>query len=427
MAAAPGWTVFHGWRVVGACFVAAVFTWGFGVFGGSVYLAEVTRAQAWPVSLVAGGLTVFYLTNALALGTVGRLIDRHGARPVFCFGAVALAIGTAAMGRVEAVWQLYAAFLVMGLGYAAMSVTGLSATLAPWFERHQGRAVAIATTGASLGAMLVVPLFVTAIDRYGFAAASAGGALLTLLVLLPLFALVLRFRRPEDLGIGPDGDPPPAGVAAATPPVRAPAWTRAEAVRSRGLRTVAIGFAFGLVVQVGFLTHHVKIAEPVLGTTGAGWLVGATGLAGLLGRLLLARVANGIDLRLYTAGIMAVQALVLALIALLPGPATLIGGSLVYGFCLGQITSLSPIIVRREFGAAAFGAIYGAAAGVIQFSSAFGPAVFGALRDLAGGYGPVLAAAAVFEAVAMAILLYGRPAPTNPTDGPLIDGGGEGR
>ena len=35
-------TIFYGWRIVGICFVAAVFTWGFGTFGNSVYLAEIT-------------------------------------------------------------------------------------------------------------------------------------------------------------------------------------------------------------------------------------------------------------------------------------------------------------------------------------------------------------------------------------------------
>jgi len=40
----------HGWRVVAFCFLAAVFTWGLGVFGASVYLHEVTKARGWSVS-----------------------------------------------------------------------------------------------------------------------------------------------------------------------------------------------------------------------------------------------------------------------------------------------------------------------------------------------------------------------------------------
>ena len=405
--------LFYGWRVVAVCFAAAVFTWGFGVFGASVYLSEVTRSQGWSVALVSGGVTVFYLTNVLALTTIGGIIDRFGPRQIFIAGALALGLGVAGIGQVAAPWQLYAAFAVMGLGYAALSLTGISATLAPWFERHQGRSVAIALTGASVGAMLVVPLLVLAIDRFGFAAAVLGGGCLTAVVMVPLAAVVLRSRHPRELGLEPDGGAlaaPSPGAAQLAPPS---GWTRKTAIATPALWTAAVGFALGLLVQVGFLTHHVKLAEPVLGVTGAGWLVGATGLAALLGRLLLARVADRVDVRRYTAGVLALQAVVLALLALVPGAAMLIGASLAYGFCLGQITTLSPIVVRREFGAASFGAIYSVAATVTQFSSAFGPALYGVLRDLFGGYGPVLCIAAAVELTAMATVLAGRP-PSRP-------------
>ncbi len=408
-------SLFYGWRVVAVCFAAAVFTWGFGVFGASVYLSEVTRTHGWSVALVSGGVTVFYLTNVLALTTIGGVIDRFGPRLVFIAGALALGLGVAGIGQVASPWQLCAAFVVMGLGYAALSLTGISAALAPWFERHQGRSVAIALTGASVGAMLVVPLLVLAIERFGFAAAVLGGGCLTAAVMVPLAAVVLRYRHPRELGLAPDGDAPsaPSGSAQhSTPP---PRWSRRTAMATSALWTAAAGFALGLLVQVGFLTHHITLAEPVLGVTGAGWLVGATGLAALLGRLLLARIADRIDARRYTAGVLALQAVVLALLALVPGATMLIGASLAYGFCLGQITTLSPIVVRREFGAASFGAIYSVAATVTQFSSAFGPGLYGVLRDLFGGYGPVLAIAAAVELMAMATVLAGRP--PSPPDG----------
>jgi MFS family permease len=161
--------------VVAFCFLAAVFTWGLGLFGSSVYLHEVTRARGWSVSLVSTGITGFYLTAALVLPAVGAAIDRHGSRPVIAGGAVLLALGVAAMGHVRASWQLHAAYVCMGLGYATMSVIGPSATIAPWFEKHQGRAVAMALTGASVGAMVVVPLVALSIARHGAGQGGAGG------------------------------------------------------------------------------------------------------------------------------------------------------------------------------------------------------------------------------------------------------------
>jgi len=398
--------VSHGWRVVAFCFLAAVFTWGLGVFGAGVYLHEVTRARGWSVSLVSAGITVFYLTAALVLPAVGAAIDRRGSRPVIAAGALLLALGVAAMGHVAAPWQLYAAFVCMGLGYATMSVIGLSATIAPWFDKYQGRAVAMALTGASVGAMVVVPLLVLSITRHGFAATARGAAAIAAITLVPLALVVLRYRSPSEVGLGRDGaalSEASAGAVIAT----APAWTRAEALRSLALWTVAIGFALGLMAQVGFFTHQVELAEPLLGATGAGWLVGATGLAGLLGRLLLAWIADRIALRGYAASIFAAQALALVLIARAPGAPVLVGMTFVYGFCLGQITTLSPIIVRREFGAASFGTVFGVAGTVIQLSSAFGPALFGVARDLLGSYPPVLVIAAGLELAALAVVLAG--------------------
>ena len=390
--------------MVGVCFVAAVFTWGLGVFGASVYLNEVTKARGWSVTLVSASITAFYLTNAFVLPAVGAAIDRLGARPVIAAGAVLLGLGVAAVGQVGTPAQLLAAFICMGLGYATMSVTGLSATIAPWFERHQGRAVAIALTGASTGAMIVVPLISLSIARHGFAFTTTGAGAITIAVLVPLALVVLRYRRPADAGLGRDGATAVGGSSA-----RPESWSRARAMRSPALWTVAIGFALGLTAQVGFFTHQVKLAEPVLGATGAGWLLGATGLAGLLGRLLLAWVADRIDLRAYTAVILAVQALALGSIALGSGAAILIGMSFVYGFCLGQITTLSPIVVRREFGPDSFGTVYSIAGTVIQLASAFGPALYGVARDALGGYPPVLGMAAGLELAALVIVLAGRP------------------
>ena len=111
--------------------------------------------------------------------------------------------------------------------------------------------------------------------------------------------------------------------------------------------------------------------------------------------------------RCYAAAIFATQALALVLIVIAPGAPVLVGMTFVYGFCLGQITTLSPIIVRREFGAASFGTVYGVAGTIIQLSSAFGPALYGVARDLLGSYPPVLLIAAGFELAALAVILAG--------------------
>lgn len=397
--------MFYGWRVVATCFVAAACTWGFGVFGGSVYLAELRDAHGWSTALISSALTVFFLANGVSVPFIGRAIDRWGPRFVIAGGAAMLAAGVAAVGRLEASWQLFPAFAVMGLGYATMSVTGLSATIAPWFERHQGRSVSLALTGASVGAMVVTPGLVFAIAALGFADATLAAGFLTLAVMTPLALIVFRPRGPEAFDVGRDGDP--ILTQAETPKT---SLRSADAHDPLAVWTVAGGFALGLLVQVGFLTHHYALAAPMLGAKGAGILVGATGAAGLIGRLTLAKVIDGVDPRRYSMGVFAIQTCVFAVYAVWPSVEALIPVSLIYGFCLGQITTLSPIVIRREVGAAAFGAVYGVAGAVIQFSSAFGPAFYGLIVTALGGYAGVLGVAAGFKLAAIAVLYLGRPA-----------------
>lgn len=396
--------MFYGWRVVGVCFAAAVFTWGFGVFGSSIYLSEIVRAHPWSTSVVSGAITVFFLTNAVVLPLVVKGIDRYGPRLTMSGGVVLLALGIFALGRLSDLWHLFAAFACMGVGYATMSVGGLSATIAPWFERHQGRSITLALTGASVGAMVVVPLLVLSIVHWGFAGASARASILVLVCMIPLTLVVLRFRGPADMGLNRDG----ASNVDLSAADRTKPHDKSDHARlgsSWALWSIAVAFSVGLVVQVGFLTHHFALSVPQLGPVGAGWLVGATGLSGLVGRLCLAKIIDRRDPRRYSAGVFAVQVFALAAIWIFPADSTLILGSLVYGFCLGQITTLSPIVVRREFGADGFAAAFGISGTVIQFCSAFGPAAYGALVEYLGGYGPVLGIAAGFELAAACIIL----------------------
>lgn len=403
--------LFHGWKVVAVCLVAAVFAWGLGLFGSSVYLHALTADRGWSVSLVSGAVTLFYLVNAALLPAVGSGIDRWGPRAVLAGGACAIALGVAGLGFVESPWQLYLAFAVMGLGWATLSTTGLSATVAPWFERRQGQTIAIVLMGASVAGIVAAPLLLAGIERIGFRATVALAGALAAAVLLPLILVLLRHRGPHSLGLLPDGAAAPAAPAAASPSPPARRWTWAAAIRTPALQSVAAAFALALLVQVGFLTHHVKIAEPMLGAAGAGLLVSATGLAALLGRFFLAAVADRVRLRRLAALMLALQVLALAALAALPTPAMLIAASLAFGFGVGNVTTLSPIIVRREFGAAAFGAIYGIAATIIQVGLAFGPSVYGLLRDAFGSYGPVLAIAALLDVLALILLLAGRHPP----------------
>lgn len=396
-------SAFYGWHVVAACFVVAAFAWGLGLFGSSVYLQAVTSAHGWAIAEVSSAITLFFLVSASVQRCVGWSIDTFGPRPILSLGAISLGTGVALIGQATATWHLYPCFVLIGLGWSTLSTTGIAATVAPWFERHQGRSMTLAIMGASVGAIIGVPLLLLTLARLGLAGGLAATGLAAVVVLLPLILIVLRYRGPADLGLNRDGDRADdadviAGRAANPVLVDRPRIL---------LWSAATGFALALLVQIGFITHHVALAQPVLGVTGAGLLVSGTGAAAFAGRLVLASIVDRVNVRLLAIGVIAVQGVTLAVLAWFPTASVMIVASLIYGYGIGHVTTLGPVVVRREFGAAAFGRTYGAAATAIQFVSAFGPATFGILRDRFGGYDTGLAIAAGITLLASLSLFIG--------------------
>ncbi len=401
--------IFYGWWMVAACMVAGLVGNALGLFGAGVYLHQVSTMFGWQTGLVSGAVTLFYVVSAILLMPVGSGIRRLGPRPIIAAGGIAMAGGVAGIGQAKAPWHVYVAFLSMGIGWSCLSTTAVATTLAPWFERHQGRAMSIASLGASAGGMIGAPMLFFGIGRIGFASTTAIAGCCTLVVLLPLAVFVMR-HRPEDKGLFPDGVPPD-GTALNSDAVL---WTRRSAIRTTALRSVITAFGLGMMVQIGFLTHQVSLLTEALDPAAVSLTVSGTAVAALLGRLLLARFADRVDVRIVSAGVLLLAACAFVAIGLTSSSIVLICGSLVFGLTVGNVTTLAPIIVRREFGAAAFGPIFGAASCAIQLATALGPSLYGLMHDRFGQYRGALLAAAAVDAVAAMIALSGRR-PGSPT------------
>src|SRR5262245_54163753 len=222
--ASPQYT---GWRVTLACFVLAMFCWGFGFYGHGIYLAELQRSTGWPASLISGATTTYYLFSALLVVFVNDAIGAFGLRTFVLFGIGCFGASIALLGVVRAPWQLFAVYLVMSFGWAAMSVGAITNIIGLWFERRRGLAISLALTGASASGIAIIPALVALIDARGFASAMmlASGAMLAILVPITLGWI----REPPDVM-------PPHGAARAL--AGAAGWTRPMALRSFRFWTV---------------------------------------------------------------------------------------------------------------------------------------------------------------------------------------------
>jgi MFS family permease len=398
-----GQSLFYGWRIVGACFIVASFAWSLGLFGSSVYLQAVTATYGWSIAEVSSAITTFLVVSAVIQQPVGRSISRWGPRPVLLLGAACIVLAVPLIGKITNLWQLYPCFILLGIGWAALSTTAISTTVAPWFERHQGRSITLAIMGASLGAIAGVPLLLFAVKRLGLNQGLFAVGIVTAVVLFPLIMIVFRYRAPADLGLRRDGDLIRGdGLSdSPNPHIATPLNGR------RLFLSTTVAFSLVLTIQLGFITHHVTLAEPFLGTAGAGLLVSATGLVSIIGRLHLVRIVDRAPVRHVACQAMLAQTIAMLAMGLFPSVPVLIAAGLLYGYAIGLVTTLSPIVIRREFGAEAFGGIYGTSATVIQFTSAFGPALVGFLRDALGGYASAFLIAGAVTALGCTCLYLG--------------------
>jgi MFS family permease len=395
--------IYYGWWIVGACLLAAMIGNALGLFGAGVYLRAISASTGWATGTVSGAVTLFYVVSAVLLIPVGSGIARIGPRPFVTVGGLAMAAGVAGMGRVSEPWHVYLLFPLMGVGWACLATTAVATTLAPWFEKYQGRAVSIASLGASAGGMMGPPLLLLGADRFGFTRTTAVAAAVALVVLLPLALFILR-PRPEDMGLSP------GGLQRVQPnqPGEGSKWTRTDALRTSALQTTMIAFGLGMAVQIGLLTHQVTLLAQSLPTDAVAAAISATAISALVGRLGLAKFADRVDARVTSSAVLIMAATSFCALAATDNPVMLIGANILFGLTVGNVTTLSPIIVRREFGAAAFGSVFGVASCAIQLVTALGPGFYGLLHDSFGSYREPLLIAATMDVIAAIVILRGR-------------------
>ena len=127
---------YAGWRVVAACYLAAVFCWGFGLYGHGVYLTELNRLHGWPTALISAGITGFYLFTAALVVFVSDAIARLGPRRVMLTGACCFGGAVALFAVITELWQLYLVYLLMAVGAATMHVGAISTVVGLWFDKQ---------------------------------------------------------------------------------------------------------------------------------------------------------------------------------------------------------------------------------------------------------------------------------------------------
>lgn len=385
---------YYGWIIVAVTFV----TMGIGVNARtsfSLFFAPIIDEFGWDRGVTAGAFSFGFLVSAILSPLMGRLMDRTGPRTVMELGVLLMGSGLLLAPLTTQPWHLYATIgCLVGAGSICLGYSGQSLYLPNWFVRKRGLAVGLAFAGVGIGSIIILPWVQLLIDRTGWRSASWAMGVLVLAALVPL-NLLLR-KRPEDIGLLPDGDtaptaatiPPPSNIV--DPVWAATDWTLGRAMRTARFWWISIGYFCGLYVWYAAQVHQTKyLVEIGFTPASAAWALGFVSLFGIPGQIYLGHLSDRIGREwVWTIASLGFATCFAALIALQYAPTLLlvyvmvvVQGFLGYGF-----TSVLGAVVAEIFQGKHFGAIFG----TINFSAlsggAVGPWVTGILHDIYGDY-----------------------------------------
>jgi MFS family permease len=384
---------YFGWRVVVACFLMALACWGFGLYGHSVYLAELQRLHGWPPSLIAGASTATYLLNGVLVIFTPNALARFGARRFVLSGVAALALAIVLLALAREPWHVYAAYLIMSFGWLGLGLVTIPTLISQWFTARRGLAISLALNGASFGGIVVAPLLVLLIGVTGFTQAMLIAAAVMVAILVP--AVLLWVPRQAA---------PVSATATAEP-----SWTRREALRSLPFWTVSGPFALALIGQVAFIVHQIAFMEPIVGRATAALSVSLMTIFAVIGRLTLGAIVDRLDPRFISAVSMLSQAAALFGMTQTIDATLLLICCAAYGFSVGNIITLPSLIVQREFPAPSFAMVLGLSTAIGTFAGALGPGLIGLIREATGDYAaPLLFCMALKLGGAAGVLLRKR-------------------
>lgn len=380
---------YYPWVVIGIAFLTVAVAFGTrNAF--AVFLVAVIDEFHWSRALASGALMLGSVIWTLSAPLIGIALDRFGPRIVLPVGALLMAFGFVISGIAHSAVEYYIGMgALMGIGFAALTMTSQATFLSNWFVRKRGMAIGVAASGIGFGILVVVPWTQWLIGVYGWRSALFVLAGVLALIVAPANLLFQR-QRPEEMNLKPDFGQ------AADVPVRE---IKAKSAAGPTLREALCDWrfwAFALGVLTGAIPLHMVLIHQVAAISDAGfskesaaWALGLIGLftapamigMGLLADRIGRPTAYAFGSAVFMVGIfflMAVNPVTSSWLFYAFPPLIAIGFS--------SRQSLYPTIAADLFHGKSFGAIIGALALFIGAGAGIGPWLGGLIFDWTGAY-----------------------------------------
>jgi MFS family permease len=347
---------------------------------------------------------------------IGRILDRYGARWPLVVAGILAGVLVVLLATIQAGWQFVVLFVFIGaIGMQGGGNLYASVPIARWFRRNRGKAMSTVFLGIPAGIFLI-PIVTYLITNTGWRATFVATGIFGGIVVVLVAAFVIR-RSPEDMGLGPDGDPldgPADDRADAPRPAAEYSWTRQQALRSSAFwRLVLVyGFLF-LAMSTVSLFRTPYFEDQGVSRQMIGFAFSAEAVASVL-----AAIPAGWALDRYQIRYVASIPLLVMVLAVFATMAASNAWQVFLATCLFGVGAASSSVANNViwpdyFGSLHIGAIRGRAMlGVYLFSAAGSPFA-GFIKDTTGSYFPAWWAAIAGLLVAVVILLT-NPRPAAP-------------
>ncbi len=399
--------LYYGWIVLGALCCVGFARQGSAVATLSIFVEPLTREFGWSRTALSGAVSLGGVLAALLSPAIGPLLDRRGSRLVLCTAVLVNGIALMLLALTPSLLVFYVFFCIARMNWAGPFDLGIYAAVNNWFVERRAQAASLAVL-AQMAGLVTLPLVAQyAIDHGGWRGAWLAIGVITLVVgFVPVWLFVAR--RPEDVGLRPDGGSP-IDRSKSEKTAREPAFSRAQAMRTPAFWLLMAYTVLIYPAQAGVSLHQAAhLIERGMAGGIAASIVSVFSFMSGMGTLASGFFARRLPIRF----ILAVVAGLLATGAfLMPRIATPLDGFVaagIFGFGIGGVLTLLPVAWADYFGRANFGAIRGVALSAQVLSQAAGPLVGGILRDLTGDYRVALYCFAALALSSAAVALVAR-------------------
>ena len=371
---APRQPIFYGWVIVGTVFIILMVTSGLGFYNASVILSAAVKELDAEVGVVSGATGLFFVVAGLTSTALSKLMDTVDLRWFFAASGVIGSVALFSLRWVDSVPLLYAFFAVFGIAFALSGLVPSTTLVARWFDRRRAIALSIASTGLSMGGILITPFAARSITDVGLAASGQWMAVLWLIGVIPLATLFLR-SQPADKGLQPDGAPAPRT------PVALPGASFAEAIRTRFFRWLCLTYSMIFLAQVGAIAHLFNLIQDRQGADTAAYTLSALALTSVVGRLAGGALVLRVGTRTMTIALTVLQGGSLIVLATANTGPLLLAGTILFGLSVGNLLMLQPLLLAEAFGVKAYSRIYSVSQLFGTIGVGGGPLLLGLLHD----------------------------------------------